>query len=99
MKADVLTLPDDPEFLKIRLSESVETIKEKDRRIRLLEKQLRLAKHKQYGKQSEKDDRQEELFDETEATDQASQTTETPAKEQITYTRNKGTSKNRLILV
>ena len=51
MKADVLTLPDDPEFLKIRLNESVETIKEKnlkieekDRRIRLLEEQLRLAK-------------------------------------------------------
>ena len=89
MNTNVLTLPDDPEFLKIRLSESVETIKEKDRRIRLLEEQLRLAKHKQYGKQSEKDDRQEELFDETEATDQASQPTETPAKEQITYTRNK----------
>ena len=106
MNNDVLTLPDDPEFLKIRLHKSVETIKEKDRRIRLLEEQLRLAKHKTYGKQSEKDDRQEDLFDEAEATDHAqpaeatdhaqpaeatdhAQPAEAPAKEQITYTRNK----------
>jgi transposase len=54
------TLPDDISALKALLLE-------KDKRISLLEEQVRLLRHKRFAASSEKSDEQAELFNEAEA--------------------------------
>ena len=60
---------DDVPSLKALLLEKDRSLNEKDKRISLLEEQVRLLKHKRFGASSEKSDDQAELFNEVEATD------------------------------
>lgn len=60
---------DDVLALKALLFEKDRCLSEKDKRISLLEEQLRLLRHKRFGASTEKSDEQAELFNEVEATD------------------------------
>ena len=61
------TPPDDISALKALLFEKDLRLNEKDKRISLLEEQVRLLKHKRFATSSEKSDGQAELFNEAEA--------------------------------
>lgn len=60
---------DDVLALKALLFEKDLSLNEKDKRISLLEEQVRLLRHKRFGASTEKSDEQAELFNEAEAAD------------------------------
>ncbi|WP_232368994.1 transposase [Alteromonas sp. BL110] len=80
MNIDVENLPDDPATLKKMLSQVMS-------RYQYLEKQFRIAQHKQFGKSIEGDPGQDVLFNEAEELVVETET----AEEAIRYTRNKPT--------
>ena len=63
---DINALPDDPVHLKALLSDTISRLADRENELRLLREQLNLALHRRFGKSSEKNPGQHELFDEPE---------------------------------
>jgi transposase len=86
--------PDDIHSLKALLLEKDRCLNEKDKRISLLEEQVRLLKHKRFAASSEKSDDQAELFNEAEAAEPVpeedlNENTDDAETETIQYERRK----------
>lgn len=63
---DIKALPDDPDHLKALLSDTINQLAERESEVIRLQEQLNLALHRRFGKSSEKNPGQHELFDEPE---------------------------------
>lgn len=92
---------DDINSLKVLLLEKDRRLNEKEKRISLLEEQLRLLRHKRFAASSEKSDGQAELFNEAEAAELTSEgdvdeNTDDVETETIQYERRKSRGRKSL---
>lgn len=100
MALSTTSIPDDIDALKTLLFEQDRHLNEKDKRISLLEEQLRLLRHKRFASSTEKSDTQVELFNEAEASEALADvdepTDDVAETETIAYERRKSRGRKPL---